>query len=322
MKISLITPANNQSRAGNRTTAVRWARMLRNLEHQVRIAVNYQNDSVDLMMALHAWRSADSIDRFRRRYPDRPLVVVLTGTDIYRFQESDPDLTLGSMEAADALVCLHDLVHEAIPKRFGTKLHVIYQSAEPLPKRRTPSKRHFDICVIGHLREEKDSLRTAYAVRELPASSRVRVIHLGKAHTESWADDARAEMATNPRYRWRGEVPGWVVRREFGKTHLMVLSSIMEGGANVISEAVVAGVPVIASDIPGSVGLLGRNYPGYYPARDTTALAGQIHRAETDAKFLDDLTRHCKERAPLFRPAGEQTSLGQLVHQFDPLGRR
>jgi putative glycosyltransferase (TIGR04348 family) len=321
MKISLITPANKKSRAGNRTTAVRWARMLRDLGHQVRIAEDYQEEPSDLLLALHAWRSADSIQRFRERHPGRPLVVALTGTDIYRFQQSDPDVTLASMEAAGALICLHDLVHEAIPKRFGTKLQVIYQSAEPLPKPRKPSKRHFDICVIGHLREEKDSLRTAYAVRELPPTSRVRVIHLGKAHTDSWAEDARTEMATNPRYDWRGEVPGWAVRREFGKTRLMVLSSIMEGGANVISEAIVAGVPVIASDIPGSVGLLGRDYPGYYSTGDTSALARQIHRAETDAKFLGQLTRHCDERAPLFRPEREQQHLGQVIDRFPPRAR-
>ncbi|MEE4380311.1 MAG: TIGR04348 family glycosyltransferase, partial [Candidatus Competibacteraceae bacterium] len=85
MKISLITPAKKQSRAGNRTTAVRWARILRALGHQVQVAVDYNQESADLMIALHAWRSAESIKAFRKLYPHRPLVVTLTGTDIYRF---------------------------------------------------------------------------------------------------------------------------------------------------------------------------------------------------------------------------------------------
>lgn len=203
------------------------------------------------------------------------------------------------MEMADALVCLHDLVYQAIPQRFGDKLEVIYQSALPLPRPRSPSRRHFDICVIGHLRDEKDSLRAALAARALPASSRIRVIHLGKAHNESWAEQARAEMRDNPRYAWRGDVPGWVVRKKFVKTRLMVSSSIMEGGANVVSEAIVAGVPVIASAIPGSMGLLGTDYPGYYPVRDTAALAEMLSRPETDPNFLDQLTRACAERARL-----------------------
>lgn len=316
MKISLITPAKKQSRAGNRTTAMRWARILQDLGHQVRVAVDYAQEPADLMVALHAWRSAESIEAFRRRYPDRPLVVALTGTDIYRFIASHPETTLRSMEAADALVGLHALVYAAIPDRFGDKLSVIYQSAPPLSRPRNPSRHYFDICVIGHLREEKDPLRTALAARDLPPSSRLRVIHLGKAHTEDWAARAREEMARNPRYHWRGEVPGWRVRKEFMKTRLMVLSSIMEGGANVVSEAVVAGVPVIASDIPGSVGLLGEDYPGYYPVGDTAALTELLWRAETDPTFLKALAEYCISRAPLFSPDRERESWRQLMARF------
>ncbi len=306
MKISLITPAKKQSRAGNRTTAVRWARILHDLGHDVRVATEYSDEPADLMIALHAWRSAESIIRFREQYPRRPLVVALTGTDIYRFIDTHAETTLHSIEVADALVGLHDLVNDAIPARFAGKLHVIYQSAPPLSRPRAPSVRHFDVCVIGHLREEKDSMRAAMAARALPASSRIRVIHLGKAHTEDWAEMARAEMVLNARYQWRGEVPGWAVRREFVKTRLMVLSSIMEGGANVISEAVVAGVPVIASDIPGSIGLLGRDYPGYYPVRDTAALTRLLTKAETEPRFMARLEKACSDRAPLFTPDRER----------------
>jgi len=305
MKVSLITPAKKLSRAGNRTTAVRWARILQALGHRVRVSTEYDEEPADLMVALHAWRSFESIRRFRERYPERPLIVALTGTDIYRFLASHPEPTLRSMEMADRLVCLHDLVYRDIPARFGDKLEVIYQSALPLPRPRSPSKRHFDICVVGHLREEKDPLRTALAARDLPASSRIRVIHLGKAHDADWAERARAEMARNPRYIWRGDVPGWVVRKEFVKTRLMVLSSIMEGGANVISEAIVAGVPVIASDIPGSIGLLGQDYPGYYPVRDTAALTALLARTETEPAFLHRLAQACADRAPMFTPEQE-----------------
>lgn len=316
MKISLITPANKQSKSGNRTTAVRWARILQAFGHRVRIAVEYAGEAADAMVALHAWRSAESITAFRKKYPDRPLIVALTGTDIYRFLLSHPEATIHSMEAADELVCLHDRVIEAIPECFGDKLHVIYQSALPLSRPRSPSKRFFDICVIGHLREEKDPLRAALAARKLPPTSRIRIIHLGKAHSEDWAEKARTEMVQNSRYYWRGEVPGWAVRREFVKTRLMVLSSVMEGGANVISEAVVAGVPVIASDIPGSVGLLGEDYPGYYPVGDTDGLTEQLHRIESEPGFLDTLTRHCAARAPLFTPARERESWRDLLKRI------
>lgn len=316
MKISLITPAHKQSRAGNRTTAVRWAAILRDLGHKVHIAQHYDGGDADAMVALHAWRSATSIADFDRLYPSRPLVVALTGTDIYRFIKSHPKPTLGSIARADFLVGLHDLVADAIPKRFAPKVRVIHQSALPLPGKVKPSRRRFEVCVIGHLRDEKDSLRAAYAVRALPKGSAIHVIHLGKAHNDAWAAKAKREVAKNPRYHWRGEVPGWAVRRTFARTRLMVLSSKMEGGANVISEAVVAGVPVIASDIAGSVGLLGPDYPGYYPVGDTNALRHLLLRAENEPEFLIALRRAGARRAALFRPARERTGWRRLVAEF------
>ena len=314
MKISLITPAKKQAKNGNRTTALRWARMLRQAGHRVHIDTGYGGKACDVMIAIHAWRSASAILRYRNRCPGGPLVVCLGGTDVNTFLKSHPQTTLRSMEMADALICLHDLIGEALPAPLRKKLHVVRQSALPLPGPRRPAKRNFDICVIGHLRDEKDPFRTALAARRLPPDSLIRIIHLGKAHTPDFASQATAEMALNPRYRWLGEVPGWRVRRELTKTRLMVISSNQEGGANVVSEAVVAGVPVIASDIAGNVGLMGRDYPGYYPVRDEAALAHLLERAEMEPTFLDTLERHGRKLSPLFRPIHEQAALKRIVN--------
>jgi putative glycosyltransferase (TIGR04348 family) len=322
MKISLITPAPKDTRSGNRTTAVRWARLLRSLGHRVDVATRYDDSPADVMIALHAWRSADSVRAWRTRCRQRPLVVGLGGTDIYRFQHSDPDVTLGSMRVADMLVGLHDLVSDAIPEELHGKLRVIYQSVPPLPRRLPPLRDTFEVLVVGHLREEKDPMRTAQASRLLPVHSQIRVVHLGMAHGEQWSAAARAEMAENPRYQWRGEVPGWAVRRAMARAPLMVLSSIMEGGANVVSEALVAGVPILASRIDGSVGLLGRDYPGYFPVGDTEALAALLHRAETDVAFLAELRRHCATRAPLFEPAREQQSWHDALQELTGAARQ
>ena len=313
VKISLITPAPKRSLSGNRATAVRWARHLADLGHRVQISEVFQDEDADLLIAVHAWRSAQSVQRFREKFPDRPVIVGLAGTDIYRFQYSHPDETLGTMELADRLVCLHERVHPDIPAHFGTKLHVILQSAPPLHHRLAPTKRSFEVCVIGHLREEKDSLRTAYAARLLPKDSRIQVIHLGRAHNENWSKAAIAEMACNPRYRWRGEVPHWQVRRVMARARLMVLSSVMEGGANVISEAIVAGLPVIASRISGSVGLLGEDYAGYYPPEDQAALAGLLLKSESDTEFFALLQRQCGARVDLFHPEREREAWREVI---------
>jgi putative glycosyltransferase (TIGR04348 family) len=241
--------------------------------------------------------------------------VALTGTDAYRFIHSHPEATLRSIALADRLVGLHDLIAETVPPEHRGKVRVIYQSARPIAARQ-PAKRGFLVCVAGHLREEKDPLRPALAVRDLPPGSRLRVDHYGAAHTPDWATAAQHEMAVNPRYRWHGEVPQHRLRQVYGRAHLLVLPSRMEGGANVISEAVVAGLPVITSRIPGSVGLLGPDYPGYYPVEDAVALREMLLRAESDAAYYRSLETACAGRRDLFLPEGERAGWATLLDEL------
>jgi len=313
--IRLITPALSGSRAGNRTTAARWARLLRKLGHRVTVSTAYAGKAADLMIALHAWRSAASIARFATAWPTRPLVVAITGTDAYRFLAEDPATTLRSLALAHRLVGLHATIAESLPPEYRAKLRVIYQSAAA-GLVRTPYRRGLRICVAGHLRDEKDPLRPAWAVRDLPDTSRIRVDHYGSAHDPTWAAAARAEMARSPRYRWHGEVSHGRLRQVLARSHLLVLPSRMEGGANILSEAVMAGLPVLASRIPGSVGLLGEGYPGYYPVEDTAALRALLLRAESDPRFLAELGAGCAARRPLFSAEREQAALAALLEEL------
>jgi len=229
MKIFMVTPAGKRSLSGNRATAVRWFRILKRMGHRVEVDVSWDGKPADMMVALHSWRSADSISAFYEQYPDLPLIVALTGTDLYRFIHSHAETTLHSIEVADHLVALHDLAYLAIPEQYWDKLTVIKQSAIPLSRRLPPRKTTFDICVAGHLRDEKDSLRAAYAVRDVPAESRLRVLHYGKAHNDEWEKAALEEMNINNRYHWFGELPHGKVRQAFARCRAMVLSSRMEG---------------------------------------------------------------------------------------------
>jgi putative glycosyltransferase (TIGR04348 family) len=312
MKIVLITPEGPTSRTGNRVAAARWARILRGLGHRVRVASDYDGKPADLMVAVHAWRSAAAIEKFKSTYPARPVVLQLSGTDIYHYIDVDPVPTLRAMELADRLVALNDLARRVVPKRLRARLSVIHQSAKPLPRPRRPSQAVV-VAVIGHLRDVKDPLRAAKAARLLPADSRIRVEQVGRAYTPQWAARARAEMAANPRYFWRDDVPAAAVRRLLARSHAMVISSFSEGGANVISEAAVAGVPVLASRMDGNVGLLGTDYPGYFPAGDTQALARLLRRVECEPRFVARLGKALARRAPLFRPAREIAAWRRLL---------
>jgi len=290
--------------------------MLRSLGHRVAVRTAWEGAFADVLIALHAWRSAASISGFRARFPDRPIIVALTGTDIYGFLHTEPETTRRSLACADTLVGLHDLVGEALPPEFRGRVRVVHQSVSGGSLGRRPSKRTFDVCVVGHLRREKDPLRAAWAARGMPPDSRLRVLHAGGARDPEWAEAARREMARNPRYRWLGEVPAWRVRRLYERTHAMVISSLAEGGANVVSEAVAAGLPVVASRIPGNVGLLGSDHPGTFPPGDTDALRALLRRAEGEPEFLAELTRHGARRASLFAPERERAAWRRLLDEL------
>lgn len=316
MRILIVTPAPARSRAGNRVTARRWAGLLRDLGHRVTLAEEYRaSATLDLLIALHARKSADSIRRFRRQQPEQPLVLALTGTDLYRDIHRD-ESARRSLQWADRLVLLQPHGISELPNNLRDKARVIYQSVEAPKTRPQPLKTVFEVCVIGHLRPVKDPFRTALAARRLPASSRIRVMHFGAALSEAMERRARAEMQRNPRYRWLGEVPRWQVQRRLARSRLLVLSSQMEGGANVVSEAVAVGVPVVSSRISGSIGLLGEDYPGYFPVGDTDALTRLLQRAEVDAAFYKTLKQRCGKLAALFTPARERRSWEQLIAEL------
>lgn len=295
---------------------MRWSRILGELGHEVAVDTRYDGEETDLLVALHAWHSAGSIEDYRAKHPRGPLVVALTGTDVNEYLRSEPAATIAAMNKADALVGLHDLVARSLPVEMQSRLHTIYQSVISSSRPHKPASRHFDVAVIAHLRDVKDPLRAALAARDLPQDSRIRVIHLGMAKTDDWTSQARAEMACNPRYRWRGDQPARAVRQTFARSRLMVISSLSEGGANVVGEALVAGVPILASRIDGNVGLLGENYPGYFPIGDTAELCKLLNKAESDVAFLGELQALCASKAALFEPTEEKQRWGRLLGQL------
>jgi glycosyltransferase involved in cell wall biosynthesis len=213
----------------------------------------------------------------------------------------------------DRLVALNDRASRVVPKNLRSRLSVIFQSAPSLPRPRSPSRRAVVVSVIGHLRDVKDPLRAAEAARLLPSGSQISIEHVGRAYTPAWAARARAEMAMNPRYLWRDDVPTTAVRRLLARSHAMVISSVSEGGANVISEAIVAGVPILASRIDGNIGLLGTDYPGYFPVGNTRALARLLQRIENDPRFVEQLRKALARRAPRFQPAREVMAWRRLL---------
>jgi putative glycosyltransferase (TIGR04348 family) len=264
------------------------------------------------VVALHALRSAAAIEHAASREPRPAIVVALTGTDLYSAALAS-DEGIRSLKLADRLIVLQPAALNTLPPEYVSKARVIVQSVSA-PQRVIESKPdRFEVCVMAHLRSVKDPLLAARAARLLPSSSRIHVIHLGAALDAELADAARAEQDANPRYTWVGNVPHGQALARLAGCRLLVLTSQLEGGANAVSEALVAGVPVVSTEIDGSIGILGKAYPGYFPVGDATALSELLLRCERDAEFLAALAIQGRELALGFSPALEERRWVELL---------
>ena len=306
----IISPALATANNGNWQTASRWADFIRT-RHAVRILDQWNGADYAGMMALHARRSADSIARYATAFPSRPLVVVLTGTDIYRDIHTDAHARR-SLQLATRLVVLQDAGLEELPAALREKTHVIYQSCTAIKAAKEPDRTHVECVMIGHLREEKDPLTFMQAAR-LVQSSHVMLTQIGDTLREDLHAAAISTAASQPRYRWLGALPHAAAREHLAQASLLVLPSRMEGGANVIAEAIRSGIPVVASDIPGNRGMLGQDYAGLFPVGDAAKLASLIDRCAQDTNYLAILQRQCQAREHLFRPERERAALLQLL---------
>ena len=309
--IEIVTPAPPGSLHGNRITAMRWQRFLKGLGYKSTITEAWSGKPCDLLVALHAKRSHQSIRRFKKSYPTHPVILVMTGTDIYRDLGNTPKV-IDSMEMADAIVILQSKALESLPKRFHKKVTVIYQSISTIA-RRQPPKRYWLSTLIGHLRPEKDPFCAPHSLTLSPTQSKLKLIHLGKAMSPLMERQAIAMMEHHSRYQWLGELSHGKTLQWLARSNVMVITSRMEGGAHVVSEAIAIGVPVIASDIPGNRGLLGDDYPGYFPAGDIKALSALLYRAESDPVFYQKLNQALLARKKLVQPALEKKSIQVLV---------
>lgn len=315
MKICLITPAPANSRKGNRVTALRWQKILRQLGHRVKIYQKYETGEFDLLIAIHAYRSYSSVRNFVRNFPDRPIVVALAGTDIYDKIRTEPR-TIECLKYATAIVALQHLAIKELPARLRGKALVIHQSAVASKQKVVPLKNSFEVVLLSHLREVKDPFLAARAARLLPKSSRIRITHLGQALSASMKKVAIKEAAENHRYKWLGEVSSSKTKLILKRSRLLVVTSKLEGGANVVSEALISSVPVISTRISGSIGMLGMDYPGYFPVGNSKALAKLLFKAESDSTFYGKLERHCAAKARLFRPNEEKKSWKELLRKL------
>lgn len=309
--IELITPARAADNNGNWQTARRWARLLRGTV-DCRLAQDWRDEPgrppADGLIALHARRSAGAVARWREAHPGRPLGLVLTGTDLYKDLPAGEAAAWRSLALADGLLLLQPQALAMLPEAERAKADVCWQSTTP---RRTLAKtgRHLRAVVVGHLRAEKAPELIFAAAEALADDPGLHIDHLGAALDPALGVQAQALAARCPRYRWLGARPHAEARARIQRAHLLIHPSHLEGGAHVLMEAVASGTPVLASRVDGNVGMLGEDWPGYFPAGDAAGLVAALRGLRAEPGRLLAWQARAEALAPRFLPAHEQTCL-------------
>ncbi len=314
--VLIVSPALADANNGNWQTARRWAQLLAG-RYRTQIVKDWRAGEAPeavAMLALHARRSAPAIAAWAHAHAGRGLGVVLTGTDLYRDIQEDATAQR-SLALAQRLVVLQDQGPLALPVAHRAKTRVIFQSTTT---RRALAKtgRHLRAVMVGHLREEKSPQTLFEAAQLLRNRPDIHLDHIGDALDPALGTAARATQAACPPYRWLGGQPHEATRRHIQRAHLLLHCSRMEGGAHVIMEAVCSGTPVLASRIPGNVGMLGADYDGYFPPGDAAALATLLQGCRDTPGRLQALRAQCELRAPLFAPTAEREALLALLQEL------
>jgi len=313
--LCIVTPALADANNGNWQTARRWAHMLSG-HYRVRLAKQWPDgpvvdDATDILLALHARRSAASVAAWAQARPTQPVVLALTGTDLYRDIVSDASAQR-SLALAHRLIVLQEQGPLDLPEALRDKCSVVFQSSTrraTLPK----TSAHLRAVMVGHLRDEKSPQTLFEAARLIAPDEGIFIDHIGGALDPALGEAARQTALACPHYRWLGNQPHAATRARIQRAHVLVHTSRMEGGAHVIMEAALCGTPVLASRIAGNVGMLGEGYTGYFPPGDAAGLAALLRKARADiaadAGLLRQLQAQCSARAPLFEPHAEQAAL-------------
>lgn len=315
MKIRFLEVPTLNIRNGNVVTSERWRLFLQSFGHDVAISSGLCDERCDLLVVFNAYKNRQAVRAARKNRTARRIVICLTGTDLYRDLQKDPGAQ-DVLHLADQLVVLQPMGIWALPRAVRNKTMVIFQSAVAPKIEASREEETFDVCCIAHLRTVKDPLLAARAARLLPPDSRVRVLHVGKALSTEYERAAAREVRENSRFAWLGELTGDRTAEVLLGSRLLVMSSLLEGGANVVSEAVVSGIPVIGTDIPCMRGLLGNDYPGLFPVGDARRLAGLLRRAEEDGRYYHELVACCQRESYKFAPERERESLKILVERM------
>lgn len=348
MKILYLDPALSGTTSGNSSTSTRITEHWRNLGHAVTsLSVRGEfpdgeaqlrkliNES-DLLVALHAKHCHSILKIWHDLHKPVPLILIVSGTDLFEPLLESGEVSIEfrwACEEASRIVTLAGGLEEFFPasrqQEWGTKTRVIYQGAEPVEW----SCQEYDpqqAVVIGHLRAVKDPLLPVRAVELLRErlnrnqavlkDVQLTIRHFGKMldlPLMEQVEAAQEQLASGPlRWQWNGPLSESGIRQVMSSAPLLIMPSLHEGGANVVGEFLVSGLPVVASRVAGNTGILGEDWPALFDAGDPQALADLLLRWNQDEGFREQISQAAKNLAGQHDLRRERQRWGDLFREL------
>jgi glycosyltransferase involved in cell wall biosynthesis len=313
MKVCVASPYPLSDLKGNSVTTARIVRVLDEGGIEARGSHGYDGEPTDILITLHAIKGAPALFDFKKRKPKGKVVILLTGTDIYQGLPKGSKMGEDALREADRIVVRQEAAILRLPEQVRAKTVVIRSSLDPIAVKASPSQSRFIISVVGHLRPVKRPFLTIETLAQHPEWSDVEVWQIGQALDEEMRKTAEFWAEEDERYRWFGGVPRMESLALCCKSSLTINSSILEGGANAVLEAMTMGVPVLASKIEGNVGLLGNDYPGYF---EEGRMAKALQAIMDQRVDLDEWNRLLADRLRLFSRERESKSWLELLTEL------
>ena len=315
LQVALVLPTGAPPGSGNRVSVDRWSSMLRAAGHRVRVleapGLPNQHLDLDVWIGLHAERSAASLDLALAASPKVRAITVLTGTDLHREGGLSP-LARHQLERSDRLVVLSPGGLGLLPGELRARTRTIPQvpgDLEPTPlPGGTPT-----LAMLGHLRPVKDPLVVLDALGHLSESAPLRIVHAGEPLDPALASRCEQASAEDPRYSYLGRIPRSQALATLESSHGLLLPSRSEGGASVLSEALLLGRAVIASDAPGITAFLPKYYGGIFPVGSANNLAALLERFAAQSSWRQELTEQCVAMGAQLRSVEEAKAWQDLV---------
>ena len=313
IRISIVTHAAENALVGNRITTSRWSKILRELGH--RVSVNRGIDDCDVFVAVHAEHCGSLLTAFRRKYPNRPALLLLAGTDVYS-SGGFSKRAIAAIDNASRLITLEANAQLKLKSRWREKTNVIPQSAQVPKTIPPPLKSSFEIAVCANLRSVKQPFFAAQAAQRLPVESKIRINHYGSPLSAKMKTLARQWMEKSNRYHWLGSKEHWRCRSLIARSRVLVNTSLSESSANSIVESLVAGTPVLATRVLGNTAVLGTDYPGLFSTDSISQLTDLMNRVESDSRFLGQIKKNCQRLAKNHSRAAEKKAWRRLFAQL------